>query len=95
MLLAIGGGGEGGKMSSAIYAFKNTDQKWHWLGDMPFECSYADTLQLSVGKLLLVDGVSRRVLGITAEGKTCCYEMYFTTSICRSDNIQSKKVHTF
>ena len=71
VLLAIGGGGAGEKKTSAIYAFSNTDQKWHWLGDMPFECSYADTLQLSVEKLLLVNGVSQRVLGITVKDKTC------------------------
>ena len=85
VLLAIGGRGVGEKKTSAIYAFSHTDQKWHWVGDMPFECSYADTLQLPGkklflidgadtlqlpgGKVLLVDGVSQRVLRITVEGK--------------------------
>ena len=81
--------------TSAIYAFSHTDQKWHWVGDMPFECSYADTLQLPGGKLLLVDGVSQRVLRITVQGKKWSNEaVLITTSICRSGYTQSKKVHT-
>ena len=73
VLLAIGGteDKEESKQTSAIYAFHPVDQKWQQVGDMPFKCSYVDTLLLSGGRLLVVDGYSQRVLRVTAEGKPC------------------------
>ena len=59
VLLAIGGHKEDSvfsKKTSAIYALHPVDQKWQHVGDMPFECSYVDTLLLSGGRLLVVDG---------------------------------------
>ena len=55
VLLAIGGQEEdsyGSKKTSAIYALHPVDQKWQHVGDMPFECSYVDTLLLSGGRLM-------------------------------------------
>ena len=84
VLLAIGGQEEynddddGPKNTSAIYALHPVDQKWQHVGDMPFECSYVDTLLLSGGRLLVVDGISKRVLRVTVEGKPCkCYGQYY------------------
>ena len=81
VLLAIGGQEEdsyGSKKTSAIYALHPVDQKWQHVGDMPFECSYVDTLLLSGGRLLVVDGDSQRVLRVTVEGKPCkCYGQYY------------------
>ena len=57
VLLAIGGE-DGSKITSAIYALHPVDQKWQHVGDMPFECSYVDTLLLSGGRLLVFDGYS-------------------------------------
>ena len=73
VLLAIGGTEDmrGSKKTSAIYALNPVDQKWQHVGDMPFECSYVDTLLLSGGRLLVVDGDSQRVLMVTVEGKPC------------------------
>ena len=69
VLLAIGGSEEYGvKKTSAIYAFHHVDQKWQHVGDMPFQCSDVDTLLLSGGGLLVVDGNSHQVLKITVEG---------------------------
>ena len=72
VLLAIGGEEEhsyGSKETSAIYALHPVDKKWQHVGDMPFECSYVDTLLLSGGRLLVVDGDSSlRVLRVTVEG---------------------------
>ena len=77
VLLAIGGS-DGPKDTTAIYALHPVDQKWQHIGDMPFECSYVDTLLLSGGRLLVVDGVSQRVLRVTVEGKPCnCYGQYY------------------
>ena len=56
--------------TSAIYAFHPVHQKWQHVGDMPFDCSHVDTLLLSGGRLLVVDGDSQRVLRVTVEGKT-------------------------
>ena len=68
VLLAIGGE-NGSKETSAIHAFHHVDQKWQHVGDLPFECSYVDTLLLSGGRLLVVDGYnSKEVLKITVEG---------------------------
>ena len=71
VLLAIGGSEEeeyGSKKTSAIYAFHHVDQKWQHVGDMPFQCFSLDTLLLSRGGLLVVDGDSHQVLKITVEG---------------------------
>ena len=77
VLLAIGGW-DGSKKTSAIYALHPVDQKWQHVGNMPFECSYVDTLLLSGGRLLVVDGYSQRVLRVTVEGKPCkCYGQYY------------------
>ena len=70
VLLAIGGW-DGSKDISAIYALHPVDQKWQHVGDMPFECCYVDTLLLSRGRLLVVDGRSQRVMRVTVEGKPC------------------------
>ena len=70
VLLAIGGLDDGSKNTSAIYALHPVDQKWQHVGDMPFECSYVDTLLLSGGRLLLFDGYSQRGLRVTVEGKS-------------------------
>ena len=81
VLLAIGGAEDsyGSKKTSAIYALHPVDQKWQHVGDMPFKCSYVDTLLLSGGRLLVVDGdSSQRVLRVTVEGKPCkCYGQYY------------------
>ena len=80
VLLAIGGREDsyGSKKTSAIYALHPVDQKWQHVGDMPFECSFVDTLLLSGGRLLVVDGVSQRVLRVTVEGKPYkCYGQYY------------------
>ena len=82
VLLAIGGQEEESyesKKTSAIYALHPVDQKWQHVGDMPFECSFVDTLLLSGGRLLVVDrSDSKRVLRVTVEGKPCkCYGQYY------------------
>ena len=80
VLLAIGGQEDlvGSKKTSAIYALHPVDQKWQHVGDMPFECSYVDTLLLSGGRLLVVDGDSKRVMRVTVEGKPFkCYGQYY------------------
>ena len=71
VLLAIGGKeglDSGSKKTSAIHAFHHVDQKWKHVGDLPFECSWVNTLLLSGGRLLVVDGYSQQVLKITVEG---------------------------
>ena len=74
VLLAIGGALDGSRKTSAIYALHPVDQKWQHVGEMPFECSSVDTLLLSGGRLLVVDGISQRVLRVTVEGKPwTCY----------------------
>ena len=71
VLLSIGGAeiahGSSQK-TSAIHAFHHVDQKWQHVGDLPFKCSWVDTLPLSGGRLLVVDGDSQQVLKITVEG---------------------------
>ena len=71
VLLAIGGFGDDLKKTSAIYAFHLVDRKWQHVGEMPIECSWVGSLLLSEGRLLVVDGSSRRVLKITVKGKSC------------------------
>ena len=70
VLLAIGGAEDmsDSKKTSAIHAFHHVDQKWQHVGDLPFKCSWVDTLLLSGGRLLVVDGRSQQVLKITVEG---------------------------
>ena len=71
VLLAIGGAENmtGSKKTSAIHAFHHVDQKWQHVGDLPFKCSLINTLLLSEGRLLVVDGSSTQVLKITVEGQ--------------------------
>ena len=68
VLLAIGGKDKDYSATSAIYAFHPYDQKWQHVGDMPFTCSDVDTLLLSGGRLLVVDGRNQQVVEITVEG---------------------------
>ena len=81
VLLAIGGASDAFRTNetSAIYAFHPVDKKWQHVGDMTFGCCYADTLLLSDGRLLVVDGLNQRFLRVhvTVEGKPCkCYGQY-------------------
>ena len=76
VLLAIGGAEEdtyGSKNTSSIYGFHGVDKKWKLVGDMPFACSLVDTLLLSDGGLLVVDGDTQQVLRITVQGKYSLY----------------------
>ncbi|KAL5506638.1 hypothetical protein EMCRGX_G008338 [Ephydatia muelleri] len=63
VLLAIGGAEDlsGSKKTSSIYGFHGDDKKWKHVGDMPFACSMVDTLLLSDGGLLVVDGCTQQV----------------------------------
>ena len=66
---------DGTKKTSAIYAFHPVDNIWQHVGDM---CSSIDTLLLSGGRLLVVNGDNQRVLRVTVEGKPCkCYGHYY------------------
>ena len=71
VLLAIGGLDDKSRETSAICAFHPVDQKWQHVGNMLFECSWVDSLLLSDGRVLVVDGISQRVLKISVEGKSC------------------------
>ena len=77
VLLAIGGAEEGllgSKKTSSIYGFHGGDKKWKHVGDMPFACSLVDTLLLSDGGLLMVDGHNTvQVFRITVQGKYSLY----------------------
>ena len=76
VLLAIGGGEEEyGSKKTSIYGLHGDDKKWKHVGDMPFACSWVDTLLLSDGGLLVVDGSTRQVLRITVQGKYSLYWM--------------------
>ena len=67
----IGGQDQDGSETFAIYSFHHDE--WKHVGDMPFACSYVDTLLLSGGWLLVVDGSNtQQVLKITVKGKLCC-----------------------
>ena len=44
----------GYQTTPAVYGFHHYDKKWKHIGDIPFECSFVDTL--SGGGLLMVDG---------------------------------------
>ena len=70
VLLVIGGAEDnyGYQTTPAVYGCKHYDKKWKHIGDIPFECSFVDTL--SGGGLLMVDGSStQQVLKITVKGK--------------------------
>ena len=75
VLLAIGGGEylNGSKDTSSIYGLHGDDKKWKHVGDMPFACYLVDTLLLSDGGLLVVDGNTQQVLRITVQGKYSLY----------------------
>ena len=83
MLLAIGGQEHRSK-TSAIYAFHQDDKVWKYIGDLPFACSRVDTLLLSGGGLLMVDGNTQQVLKITVKGKYSCTGIEFNQTIFRS-----------
>ena len=74
VLLAIGGDGKeyGSKKTSSIYGLHLDEKKWRHIGDLPFACSMVDTLLLSGGGLLMVDGDTQQVLKITVQGKYFC-----------------------
>ena len=76
VLLAIGGAEEDNyisKNTSSIYGLHGDDKKWKHVGDMPFACSRVDTLLLSDGGLLVVDGDTQQALRITVQGKYSLY----------------------
>ena len=75
VLLAIGGAEDEyrSKKTSSIYGLHGDDKKWKHVSDMPFTCSRVDTLLLSDGALLVVDGFTQRVLRITVQGKYSLY----------------------
>ena len=74
VLLAIGGEDQSEKTSS-IYGLDPDEKKWRHVGDLPFACSRVDTLLLSGGGLLMVDGDTQQVLKITLQGKYICTEI--------------------
>ena len=71
VLLAIGGH-DGSRKTSSIYGLHLEEKKWKHIGDLPFACSWVDTLLLSGGGLLMVDGDTQQVLKITVQGKYFC-----------------------
>ena len=77
VLLAIGGAEDlwGSKKTSSIYGLHGDDKKWKHVGDMPFACYQVDTLLLSDGGLLVVDGATRQVLRITVQGEYSLYRI--------------------
>ena len=84
VLLAIGGvqGRFVSKETSSIYGLHGDDKKWKHVEDMPFACSLVDTLLLSDGGLLVVDGCnSRQVLRIIGKSKKEADERYEGTWI--------------
>lgn len=68
VLFAIGGS-DGSKRISAIFALHPVNQKWQHVAEMPFECSYVDTVLLSGGRLLVVDGDTQKVTVLDVEGR--------------------------
>ena len=71
-VLAVGGteDRDGSKKTSEIYAFRDADQNWQHVGDMPFKCSWVDTLLLSGSGALVVDMCgTHEALEISSEGK--------------------------
>ena len=75
VLLAIGGAEDqlGSNKTSSIFGLHDVDKKWKHVGDMPFACSRVDTLLLSDGGLLVVDGSTQHVFRITVQGKYSLY----------------------
>ncbi|KAL5506698.1 hypothetical protein EMCRGX_G008422 [Ephydatia muelleri] len=57
----------GSKKTSSIYGLHGDDKKWKHVGDMPFACSMVDTLLLSDGGLLVVDGSTQQDTGKTTQ----------------------------
>ena len=73
VLLAIGGTDQDGlRKTSSIYGLHLDGKKWRHIGDLPFACSMVDTLLLSGGGLLMVEGDTQQVLKITVQGKYFC-----------------------
>ena len=72
VLLAIGDDDQDGSNTSSIYGLHLDEKKWRHVGNLPFACSRVDTLLLSGGGLLMVDGDAQHVLKITVQGKYCC-----------------------
>ena len=72
VLLAIGGDDQDGSNTSSIYGLHLDEKKWRHVGNLPFACSMVDTLLLSGGGLLMVDGYTQQVLKITVQGKYFC-----------------------
>ena len=72
VLLAIGGDDQDGSKTSSMYGLHLDEKKWRHVGNLPFACSRVDTLLLSGGGLLMVDGNAQHVLKITVQGKYCC-----------------------
>ena len=70
VLLAIGGQ-DGSRKTSSIYGLHLDEKKWRHIGDLPFACSAVDTLLLSEGGLLMVEGITKQVLKINVQGKYC------------------------
>eukprot|EP00731_Ephydatia_muelleri_P012653 Em0006g1547a len=68
VLLAIGGEDQDGSNTSSIYGLHLDEKKWRHVGNLPFACSRVDTLLLSGGGLLMVDGDTQQVLKITVQG---------------------------
>eukprot|EP00731_Ephydatia_muelleri_P004081 Em0002g257a len=70
VLLAIGGAEDqlGSNKTSSIFGLHDVDKKWKHVGDMPFACSRVDTLLLSDGGMLVVDGSTQNVFRITVQG---------------------------
>ena len=75
VLLAIGGAEDqlGSNKTSSIFGLHDVDKKWKHVGDMPFACSRVDTLLLSDGGMLVVDGSTQNVFRITVQGKYSLY----------------------
>ena len=70
MLLAIGGTQDtkGEKKTSSICAYHPDVQKWQHVGKMPFKGSFLNSLLLSGGEFIVVDGDSKQVLQIIVKG---------------------------
>ena len=73
VLLALGGaeGQSGSRKFNTIYGFHPIQKVWQHVGDMPFECSFVDSLLMTDNSLLVADGDSQKVLKITVEGNPC------------------------
>eukprot|EP00731_Ephydatia_muelleri_P012522 Em0006g1416a len=67
-LVEVEGEDQDGSKTSSIYGLHLDEKKWRHVGDLPFACSMVDTLLLSGGGLLMVDGYTQQVLKITVQG---------------------------